>query len=69
MRFNINKTKIVHFRDTSEDRSIYEFMYGTNILDIVDKYKYLGVILDEQILYLFLHRFWFIGSRKCASEE
>ncbi len=38
---------LVHIKD----RSTFEFMNGTTKFDIVDKYKYLGVILDEHLYF------------------
>ena len=49
MRVNVTKTKIVHFRVKSQTKSTYKFMYGTDEIEIVDKYKYLGIILDEYL--------------------
>jgi hypothetical protein len=39
---NTNKSKIVHFRTQSTDRTDFEFMLNDNILDIVPHYMYLG---------------------------
>ncbi len=42
------KTQIVHFRKKSTPVTNYIFKCGEN-LDVVLKYKYLGIILDEHL--------------------
>ena len=44
---NREKTKIVHFRKPRQKRSEFLFTYGSDTLEIVQKYKYLGVVLNE----------------------
>ena len=51
---NIDKTKIVHFRPKRSPRTNYNFQFNNSNLEIVDKYKYLGVILNEYINYTLL---------------
>ena len=46
---NKDKTKIVHFRKPQQPRNQYGFKYGSDILEIVDKYKYLGTVLNEYL--------------------
>ncbi|XP_063446895.1 uncharacterized protein LOC134726422 [Mytilus trossulus] len=45
---NTDKSKVVHFRASRKKRSEFQFRIGGNILQIIDKYKYLGVILNEK---------------------
>ncbi len=47
MKTNRDKTKIVHFRKKSVSRSKHEFNLDGNNIEIVDKYKYLGIYFDE----------------------
>jgi len=51
VKVNINKSKIVHFRPVRRQRTIFEFCYGLDAMEIVDSYKYLGVFLDEHLNY------------------
>ncbi len=49
MRVNVRKTKVVHFRTVSQDRTPYKFSFNDDLVECVDKYKYLGIILDEHL--------------------
>ncbi len=49
MRVNIKKTKMVHFRTKTQPRTDFNFMFNNEIVACVDKYKYLGIILDEYL--------------------
>jgi hypothetical protein len=44
---NEDKSKVIHFRKKVIPRSLYEFKVGNQSLNTVEKYKYLGVVLDE----------------------
>ncbi len=46
MKINRDKTKIVHFRKKSVSRTEHEFILDENNIEIVDKYKYLGIYVD-----------------------
>jgi hypothetical protein len=48
---NINKSNIVHFRPACITKSDYVFSYGDTIIETVDKYVYLGVLLTEHLNY------------------
>lgn len=48
---NIDKSKIVHFRIQSVTQTNLEFMLNGNQLDIVSKYMYLGLLLNEFLDY------------------
>ncbi len=47
MKINNSKTKVIHFRNIRRPGSRFVFKYGDSTLEIVNKYKYLGVFLDE----------------------
>ena len=44
---NTVKSKVVHFRKNSQARSEFEFTLGEHVLNYVENYKYLGVVLNE----------------------
>ena len=46
---NTEKSKSVHFRKGRRNRSDFVFRIGQNIIETVDKYKYLGVIFHEKM--------------------
>ena len=48
---NIDKTNVVHFRKVRTLRTNFEFKYGEKNLDIINQYKYLGIILDEHLTF------------------
>jgi len=50
-RLNVNKSnsQVVHFRESRITQSNYKLKHGDSILDTISDYKYLGVILDENI--------------------
>lgn len=47
LNVNCNKTKVVHFRPASKTRTNYQFKYNGMVLEIVEQYKYLGIVLNE----------------------
>jgi hypothetical protein len=51
MTVNINKSKIMHCRPKTQIKSNVIFKYGDKQLEYVEKYKYLGVIIDYCINY------------------
>ena len=51
MVVNKDKTQIVHFRLVRHVRTNYNFMLDGRSLDTVDTYKYLGIPLDEHLLF------------------
>jgi len=48
---NIDKSKIMHFRKTKKMRSCYNFMLGLYVIEYVQEYKYLGLVLNEHLNY------------------
>ncbi len=51
MSININKSKVVHFRNPSVNRTTATFLCGDSRVDIVEKYTYLGIVLHEHLDY------------------
>ena len=49
LKVNNDKSKIMHFRKSSRERTHLEFPYGDTTLDIVHMYRYLGLNLYEHI--------------------
>lgn len=49
MRVNIKKTKIVHFRVKSQPKTTVQFIFNNENIDCIDKYRYLGIFLDEHL--------------------
>ena len=49
MVVNGKKTKIVHFRPKQRSRTAYKFVCGTQHIEMTDSYKYLGLVLDENL--------------------
>ena len=45
---NTDKSKVVHFRRGRRQRTEFVFKVGDNILEVTEKYKYLGVIFSEK---------------------
>ncbi|XP_053405160.1 uncharacterized protein LOC128558904 [Mercenaria mercenaria] len=51
MNINNGKSKVIYFRPVSVPRSNCIFMCGNVIVDTVDKYIYLGIVLNEFLDY------------------
>lgn len=51
MRVNLSKTKIIHFRNQSVANSSFQFKCGESDIEYTDKYKYLGLVLNEHLDY------------------
>ena len=52
-RLNINasKSNIIHFRKKRVKETKFKFTFGPNNISVTNKYKYLGVILDEHLTF------------------
>ncbi len=51
LKVNVLKSQVMHFRrGSSVPRSLFKFMCGNNQLQIVDKYRYLGLIFTEVMM-------------------
>ena len=51
LSINSSKTQIVHFRRARRKVTETEFFIGNNRIDVVNSYKYLGVLLDEHLTF------------------
>ncbi len=49
VKFNGAKSNVVHFRKPNTPQTEYNFKIGRLSISVVDKYKYLGVILNDTI--------------------
>ena len=45
---NTGKSKVMHFRTSRRKRSEFQFHIGDNILELIEKYKYLGAMFTEK---------------------
>ena len=48
---NNDKSKIIHFRPSRRKQTDFEFKYGTESLEYVGEYKYLGFYLNSHLDY------------------
>jgi hypothetical protein len=46
---NMDKTKVVHYRNSNCQMSEYVFKFGDSIIEYADKYKYLGLWLEQHL--------------------
>ena len=51
MIINFSKSNIVHFRPKSVSRSDFVFKCGENVVEYIDRYTYLGLLLTEHLDY------------------
>ncbi len=49
MTINTSKTNVVHFRPRSQQKTVFSFTCGSDVISIVNKYIYLGLTLDEYL--------------------
>ncbi len=49
LSINTDKTKVMHFRQKGTERTIFPFNVNHEGIDIVDSYKYLGIVLEEHL--------------------
>ena len=49
LKINRAKTNVVHFRNKRKPRTSFKFEFDNMPLDVVDKYKYLGIYFDEHL--------------------
>ena len=52
LTINGNKSKVMHFRSQSVDKTVFPFTCRDETLEIVSQYKYLGLILTEHLDFL-----------------
>ena len=68
LNINCLKSNIVHFRPKTVFRSTYHFKCGVQNLEIIDRYTYLGVILDEYLTFSYcIKTHSLAGSRALSS--
>ena len=48
---NINKSKVIHFRNPSKQRTKTVFQYGQKPIETISQYLYLGLLLTEHLDY------------------
>ena len=48
---NCGKTKVMHFRNYQQPQTDVQFKLGRNTLDIVNEYKYLGILMHFSLRY------------------
>ena len=51
LEVNVSKSKNVHFRTQSKPKTIVEFRCGQKMLETVNQYVYLGLLLTEHLDY------------------
>ena len=47
LKINQTKTNVVHFRKTRKSRTEFKFLFEDNQLLVVERYEYLGLVLNE----------------------
>ncbi len=47
LKINMEKSKIIHFRNKRRRETEFNFYIGRDVVEKVDKYKYLGIYLNE----------------------
>jgi hypothetical protein len=73
LKVNLSKSKVMHFRNPSVDRSNYQFILNGEVFDYVSSYQYLGLVLNEFLDYqlmanpchLLLHHWEYISRLSC----
>lgn len=51
MTINMDKTKVIHYRNPSKERTCFSFTYSNQRIDVISSYRYLGLVLDEHLNY------------------
>ena len=51
MNLNLDKTKIVHFRNPATPKSNVGFVFGNETIELTNQYTYLGILLSEHLDY------------------
>ena len=56
---NTDKSKVVHFRQGGRKRNEFVFKVGDNVLEVTEKYKYLGVFFFlRNVFSILMRRTW-----------
>jgi hypothetical protein len=53
-KVNLSKSKVMHFRNPSVNRSSNQFILNGEVFDYVSSYQYLGLVLNEFLDYQFM---------------
>lgn len=51
MSINIDKTKVIHFRNRARLHTVFRLTRGNQIVDITPSCRYLGRVIDEHLNY------------------
>ena len=51
MMVNVDKTKIVHFRNKRKPRSKFEFKINETSIECIGSYQYLGIVFDAHLTF------------------
>ncbi len=51
LKINKSKTKVVHFRKPCLKKTTVSFYIDNEEVEVVNKYKYLGIVIDEHLNY------------------
>ena len=51
LKTSVLKSKVVHFRHTSSDKTNFHFQLSGQEIECIGKYKYLGIIFDEHLTF------------------
>ena len=51
MSINIDKTKVVHFRNPAKSHTAFSFSCGNQTVDVTTSYRYLGLTIGEHLNY------------------
>ncbi|MEW8546795.1 MAG: hypothetical protein AB2693_25050 [Candidatus Thiodiazotropha sp.] len=51
MTTNMDKTKVIHYRNPSKQRTDFSFTFANQRIDVISWYRYLGLVLEEHMNY------------------
>ena len=57
MQANLDKTKVVNFRNKSTSKTERRFLFNNQSIEIASSYKYLGLVLDEFLNFDIMAKF------------
>ena len=57
MQANLDKTKVVNFRNKSTSKTERRFLFNNQSIEIASSYKYLGLVLDELLNFDIMAKF------------
>ncbi|MEW8548427.1 MAG: hypothetical protein AB2693_33410 [Candidatus Thiodiazotropha sp.] len=47
----MDKTKVIHYRNPSKQRTDFSFTFANQRIDVISWYRYLGLVLEEHMNY------------------